>query len=99
MSGLRNRQMVEIERLGTNDGSPLGATNDPTPDELLADPLRYDVWRLRALIERHERLTNSSRAEEILNDFDSYLPRFYKVVPIEFRKALVQSSPAAIGSA
>ncbi len=94
-----NRQMVEIERLGTNDGSPLGATNDPTPDELLADPLRYDVWRLRTLIERHERLTNSSRAEEILNDFDSYLPRFYKVVPIEFRKALVQSSPAAIGSA
>ncbi|MDX2344705.1 MAG: glutamate synthase subunit alpha, partial [Acidimicrobiia bacterium] len=94
-----NRQMVEIERLGTNDGSPLGATNDPTPDELLADPLRYDVWRLRTLIERHERLTNSSRAEEILDNFDSYLPRFYKVVPIEFRKALVQSSPAAIGSA
>jgi glutamate synthase (NADPH/NADH) large chain len=92
-----NTQMVEIERIEGDDGAPPGVGDDPTPEELLADPLRYDVWRLRTLIERQARLTKSSRAQEILDNFDEYLPRFYKVVPVEFRKALEQQSVAASG--
>jgi len=53
---------------------------------------------LKTLIARHARLTNSSRAEEILDNFDEYLPLFYKVVPVEYRRALQQRA-FAVGSA
>ncbi len=92
-----NREMVEIEPIANDHSAPVDVGRDPTPEELLADPLRYDVWRLRTLIERQARLTNSSRAEEILANFDDYLPRFYKVVPVEFRKALEQRRAAVVG--
>ena len=92
-----NHQMVDIERIDPDDMAPLGVGADPTPEELLADPLRYDAWRLRTLIERHATLTNSSRAEEILANFAAYLPRFYKVVPHEFRRALAESAAMAAG--
>ena len=65
--------------------------------ELLADPLSHDAWRLRTLIARQALFTNSSRAQEILENFDEYLPRFYKVLPVEFRRAL-EEQPAAVGN-
>ncbi|MEA2000876.1 MAG: glutamate synthase large subunit [Actinomycetota bacterium] len=92
-----NHQMVEIERVVIDDGPPLGVRAKPTAEELLANPLRHDVWRLKTLIARHARLTNSSRAEEILTNFGEYLPRFYKVVPIEYRRALQEQRSAVVG--
>ncbi|MDJ0664473.1 MAG: glutamate synthase large subunit [Acidimicrobiia bacterium] len=86
-----NHQMVQIERIEGDDGAPAGVSDDPTYEEILADPLRHDIWRLKTLIARHARLTNSSRAEEILAKWDEYLPRFYKVTPDEFRRALTES--------
>jgi glutamate synthase (NADPH/NADH) large chain len=94
-----NSAMVEIERVVPGDGVPLGVSADPSLEELLADPMRYDVWRLRTLIERHARLTDSSRACEIMDSFDEYLPRFYKVVPVEFRRALQERAAIAVGGA
>ncbi len=90
-----NHEMVTISRITGDDGAPLGVGAEPSKAELLADPLRYDVWRLKTLISRHARLTNSSRADEILADFDSYLGRFYKVTPNEFSKALAESGVTA----
>jgi glutamate synthase (NADPH/NADH) large chain len=90
-----NHEMVTISRITEDDGAPPGVGAEPTKAELLADPLRYDVWRLKTLITRHAGLTKSSRAEEILADFDSYLGRFYKVTPNEFRRALAESEVAA----
>jgi glutamate synthase (NADPH/NADH) large chain len=87
-----NHQMVEIERIGPDDGRPRDVSDDPTSAELLADPLHHDVWRLTTLIARHARLTNSSRATEILDNLDDYLPRFSKVVPVEYRRALTQGN-------
>ena len=92
-----NHEMVGIERLAANHGDSIRGPDDPTRTELLADPLSHDTWRLRTLIARHARLTNSSRAEEILDNFDVYLPRFYKVVPVEYRRALDQRT-VAVGS-
>jgi len=89
-----NHEMVEIERLAVFD-SPAGGPANPTRGELLADPLGQDTWRLRTLIARHARLTNSSRAQEILDNFDEYLPNFYKVVPVEYRRALTEQTVAA----
>lgn len=94
-----NHQMVEIERLDPDDSAPPGVSANPTPEELLADPLRYDVWRLRTLLGRQARLANSSRAQAILNRFDEHLPRFYKVVPGEFRRALQDGVAAGVESA
>jgi glutamate synthase (NADPH/NADH) large chain len=87
-----NHQMVEIERVVADDGVPCSKPDNPSRDELLSDSLSNDVWRLKTLIARHARLTNSSRAQEIIENFDEYLPRFYKVVPVEFRRALEQST-------
>jgi len=92
-----NHQMVEIERIVADDGTPCNKPADPSREELLADPLSNDVWRLKVLISRHARLTNSSRAQEILDNFGEYLPKFYKVVPLEFRRALKQSTFEAGG--
>ncbi|MEE8340024.1 MAG: hypothetical protein V3R56_07750, partial [Xanthomonadales bacterium] len=75
-----------------DDGVRCNKPDDPSRVELLADPLSNDVWRLKTLITRHARLTNSSRAQEILDNFDEYLPRFYKVVPVEFRRVHEQST-------
>ena len=94
-----NHQMVAIERIDLDDDVQPGASANPSPDELLAEPLRYDVWRLHTLIGRQARLANSSRAQAILNRFDDYLPRFYKVVPHEFRRAHEQSVAVGVESA
>ena len=86
-----NHQMVTISRMGADDGGPDGAGDNPTYEQLLAEPLRHDVWRLKTLIARHAELTRSSRAAEILANFEEYLPRFYKVTPNEFRRALEEA--------
>src|SRR5262249_13814701 len=44
--------------------------------EVLQDMTRYDEQRLHLLITRHERLTGSRRAAQILADWKSYLPLF-----------------------
>ncbi len=47
-----------------------------------------DVARLRELIERHARYTNSAKARAILADWATWLPKFRKVMPVEYAKAL-----------
>jgi glutamate synthase (NADPH/NADH) large chain len=52
------------------------------------DMTRFDAIRLRQLIENHLHYTNSARAREILDNWAEYLPRFVKVMPVEYRRAL-----------
>jgi glutamate synthase (NADPH/NADH) large chain len=73
-------------------------SDDPTLAELMAEPTRYDIWRLRTLIERHTRLVDSSNGREILANFDDFLPRFIKITPVEYRRALEGHIPAAAAS-
>jgi glutamate synthase domain-containing protein 1 len=56
--------------------------------EVVSDMMRYDAARLRHLISRHARLAGSRRAAHILANWDAYLPRFRKVMPLEYRRAL-----------
>ncbi len=93
-----NPAMVELESIDPDDGPPPGIGPEPTMDELMADPLRHDAWRLRSLIERHARFVDSSRAQEILDNWDDYLPRFVKVVPIEYRRALEEMQRVTVGA-
>ena len=47
-----------------------------------------DILELKTLIEEHERYTKSERAAQILDSFQEYLPKFKKVIPHEYRKAM-----------
>ncbi len=47
-----------------------------------------DRVRLKELLEKHRRLTGSGRAGWILENWDSLLPLFVKVMPIDYRRAL-----------
>ncbi|MGB5282526.1 MAG: hypothetical protein WBN37_14515 [Arenicellales bacterium] len=53
---------------------------------------RFDAIRLHQLIEQHLHYTNSNRAREILESWTDYLPRFVKVMPVEYRRALLEMS-------
>ena len=48
-----------------------------------------DVRRLRTLIERHRRFTGSALAARVLDRWDALLPKFVKIVPVDYRRALI----------
>ena len=50
--------------------------------------LDSDVERLHVLITRHAKLTGSRKAAEILANWKAWLPKFRKVMPVEYRRAL-----------
>lgn len=62
--------------------------------DVMSDMTRFDAERLRQLIENHARYTNSGRAKEILADWDNMLPKFRKVMPVEYRRALKEMAKA-----
>jgi glutamate synthase (NADPH) large chain len=47
-----------------------------------------DEQALREQIEKHLRYTSSPRARQILDNWPKYLPKFTKVMPTEYRRAL-----------
>ncbi|MGD8913248.1 MAG: glutamate synthase large subunit [Candidatus Thiodiazotropha sp.] len=56
--------------------------------DLSHDMTRFDALRLKQLIGRHLHYTNSEVAKRILNNWESMLPKFVKVMPVEYRRAL-----------
>jgi glutamate synthase (NADPH/NADH) large chain len=56
--------------------------------DVFADLLNSDMERLHILITRHAKLTGSRRAAEILANWEKWLPKFRKVMPVEYRRAL-----------
>ena len=53
-----------------------------------ADMTRHDDERLYQLIQSHFQHTGSTKAEEILDNWELYRPKFVKVMPVEYKKAL-----------
>ena len=49
-----------------------------------------DAIELRNLIEEHGERTGSTVAERILAAWDEYLPRFKKVMPHDYKRALAE---------
>ena len=60
---------------------------------------REDVDTLRGLVEDHHRHTNSPRAREVLDSWDSMLPRFVKVCPRAFNEVLEKAKPGEVREA
>ncbi len=54
------------------------------------DMTRFDAIRLKQIIENHLHYTNSDVARKILDNWDSYLGKFVKVMPVEYRRALLE---------
>jgi glutamate synthase (NADPH/NADH) large chain len=50
----------------------------------------HDDERLFQLIATHARLTGSVRAKAMIEEWASYRPKFRKVMPVEYRRALME---------
>ncbi|XP_062148774.1 glutamate synthase [NADH], amyloplastic isoform X2 [Alnus glutinosa] len=47
-----------------------------------------DIMTLRIMVQQHQRHTNSQLAKEVLANFENLLPKFIKVIPREYKRAL-----------
>ncbi|MFL6937023.1 MAG: glutamate synthase-related protein, partial [Xanthobacteraceae bacterium] len=56
--------------------------------DVMSDMTRFDAERLHQLIANHASYTGSARAAMILDKWNEYLPKFRKVMPVEYRRAL-----------
>jgi glutamate synthase (NADPH/NADH) large chain len=91
-----NQAMVELEPIAEEDealeamehrGGDLAAHGRV---DIMRNMTEGDALRLRTLIERHVRYTGSPRGARILDDWANQRPKFVKVMPVEYRRALQQ---------
>ncbi len=59
-------------------------------DAGMGDLLRFDAARLRILLERHHLFTGSERARSLLEDWENALACFVKIMPTDYRRALLE---------
>jgi len=102
---LCNLAMVELERL-----SPLAANGDGeggrphqraqgVHDNGMGDMLHFDGERLKILVERHLLHTASPRARTLLDNWDVALTHFVKVMPKDYRRALMDLAAERLAAA
>ncbi len=91
-----NLAMVELEPVAAEEEVMLrhlhsgGDLQGHGRVDVMRDVSRFDGERLHQLIANHARATSSARARQILENWDSYLPKFRKVMPVEYRRALAE---------
>jgi len=81
-----NLAMVELGSIDATEATP-----EADRDTILRDITcyeKYDATRLILLIERHLHYTNSARARDILANWNDYVGKFVKVMPVDFRRAV-----------
>ena len=91
-----NMAMVELEPIAAEDDA-LEALDHQGGDletmgrvDVSHDMTRFDSVRLKQLISNHLHYTDSSVAKRILADWDEYLPKFVKIMPVDYRRALTE---------
>jgi glutamate synthase (NADPH/NADH) large chain len=67
--------------------------------DVSGDMTRHDDERLHQLLAKHVHYTDSNRARTILDNWDAYRPKFVKVMPIEYRRALQEMERMRMGVA
>jgi len=104
-SRLCNMAGVELESIGVAE---LGLADEhgrprqraaSVEDSGMGDPLRFDAERLRILVERHLLFTGSARARALLDDWEGALSGFIKVMPRDYKKALLDQRAEAQAAA
>ncbi len=88
-----NMAMVELEPIPSEDKALEQTQHQGGDMEThglvdFSNMTRHDALRLRKLIENHLHYTGSARARDILDNWSAYLPKFVKVMPVEYRRAL-----------
>jgi glutamate synthase (NADPH/NADH) large chain len=81
-----NPSMVTLEKVEKENIQPKGPRHLDQPDETI----------LKNLISKHQELTDSSIAKDILNDWEKELDKFVKVMPNEYKRALNDMHKATI---
>lgn len=91
---LCNMAMVELEpvlseeMIAENAFHQTGDLEAHGRVDVFANLLESDIERLHVLISRHAKYAGSKKAQMILADWKNYLPKFRKVMPVEYRRAL-----------
>jgi glutamate synthase (NADPH/NADH) large chain len=81
-----NPSMVTLEKVAKENVQPKGAKHLNLSDETI----------LKQLIVNHHKYTDSSIAIDILNNWDTAIGNFVKVMPIEYKRALNELHAATI---
>jgi glutamate synthase (NADPH/NADH) large chain len=93
---LCNPSMVDLESIAPSDPTAADEPDRPrqrsvnVEDSGMGDMLRFDAERLRILCERHRLFTGSARAQALLADWNNTLAHFVKVMPKDYRRALLE---------
>jgi glutamate synthase (NADPH/NADH) large chain len=91
-----NTVMVDLEPVTAADPAEFEDPEQPRQRSVtvensgMGDPLRFDAERLRILVERHHMHTGSARAKALLDDWAGAVARFVKIVPKDYRRALLE---------
>ncbi len=89
-----NLAMVELEAITAEDNAletmeHLGGDLETHGRvDVSSDMTKDDAQRLQQLIADHQRYTGSTVAKNILDNWADYLPKFVKVMPVQYRRAL-----------
>ena len=91
-----NLAQVELEPIAEEDDA-LEALDHQGGDlethgrvDVSHDMTRFDAIRLKQLIAQHVHYTDSPVARNILENWEAYLPQFVKIMPVEYRRALLE---------
>lgn len=92
---LCNHAMVDIEPVSARSDEDEGSGRPSqrplnVHDYGMGDMLRHDAERLKVLLQRHQLHTGSAQAKALLDDWDSSVTSFVKVMPRDYRRALQQ---------
>ncbi|RUW19777.1 hypothetical protein, partial [Mesorhizobium sp. M1E.F.Ca.ET.041.01.1.1] len=58
--------------------------------DVSGDMTSHDEERLYQLISNHVHYTGSARGREILDNWQNFRPKFRKIMPVEYRRALIE---------
>ena len=93
---LCNLASVDLEAVAPRDSAEEDDPDRPrqrspnVEDAGMGDLLRFDASRLRILLERHLLFTDSARARALLEDWESAVAGFVKIMPRDYRRALLE---------
>ncbi|MGE5505068.1 MAG: glutamate synthase large subunit [Actinomycetota bacterium] len=95
-----NLSMVELEPVLAEEAANCqheGQCNDLEAHglvDVMHDMTRDDAARIQALLRNHRAYTGSRRAHDILLNWEYYMPKFVKVMPVDYRRALLEMQKA-----
>jgi glutamate synthase (NADPH/NADH) large chain len=93
-----NMAMVELEPIPEEEHAAAaeGTLELETHGKVKIDHVAgHDDEMLKGIIQRHLLYTGSDRARRVLENWAAYLPRFVKVMPLEYRRALAEMAEEA----